>query len=138
MWNILTYCCEYCLSLGIGNFVLSSEFLGSQNKRKIEPSHTSHHAGGGFHTRASPEDPSCGGCGGGKLDMSPVLYSSSLLSYRVTPLGEPCRGRLWGQLRAASNVGPGFQKLLCLLRVVQALPGLHLARCCPLTQGCYP
>lgn len=52
MWNVLINCCGYCLSLGIGNFVLSSEFVGSQNKREIEQSHTSHQTGGGI--RISP------------------------------------------------------------------------------------
>lgn len=65
--------------------------------------------------------------------MSPTSYL--LLPYRLAPLRE---GRLWGQLTTPSGVGPGFQKLLCPLSGLQAPPGLHRAKCCPLTQGRYP
>ena len=61
------------------------------------------------------------GLWGGKVDVSPALYPTSILPYRVAPLGEPWEMRLQGQLRTPSGVGPGFRKLLCPLRGIQAL-----------------
>lgn len=50
-----------------------------------------------------------GKCGGRKVDVSPALYSASLLPpHSGSPSGSLGRGRLsWGQLRDLSRVGLG-------------------------------